>query len=166
MGGSEGLLIRGLCGWLIRSSAVDPHQPPIQPLLYTYSHTPQKKNQQVDMESNGKYVTVDGHEINYEIGEIDFGEPGTNGQHSFFQLLHMGQVRATAFFRVCGGLYVGWLLGGQSSIRPSINQSINPSTSRCPPLAPTPHNATNSPQPINSPNSLHIGCPRGLYRLC
>lgn len=44
------------------------------------------------MESNGKYVTVDGHEINYEIGEIDFGEPGTNGQHSFFQLLHMGQV--------------------------------------------------------------------------
>jgi glucose-6-phosphate isomerase len=45
------------------------------------------------MESNGKYVTVDGHEINYDIGEIDFGEPGTNGQHSFFQLLHMGQVR-------------------------------------------------------------------------
>ncbi|KAM3577896.1 hypothetical protein VYU27_000001 [Nannochloropsis oceanica] len=48
--------------------------------------------QQVDMESNGKHVTVDGEEINYEIGEIDFGEPGTNGQHSFFQLLHMGQV--------------------------------------------------------------------------
>lgn len=48
--------------------------------------------QQVDMESNGKHVTVDGEEINYDIGEIDFGEPGTNGQHSFFQLLHMGQV--------------------------------------------------------------------------
>ena len=44
------------------------------------------------MESNGKAVTVDGEEINYDIGEIDFGEPGTNGQHSFFQLLHMGQV--------------------------------------------------------------------------
>lgn len=44
------------------------------------------------MESNGKHTTIDGHEINYEIGEIDFGEPGTNGQHSFFQLLHMGQV--------------------------------------------------------------------------
>jgi glucose-6-phosphate isomerase len=47
---------------------------------------------QVDMESNGKHTTVEGLEIDYEIGEIDFGEPGTNGQHSFFQLLHMGQV--------------------------------------------------------------------------
>ena len=51
--------------------------------------------QKVDMESNGKHTTVDGHEIDYEIGEIDFGEPGTNGQHSFFQLLHMGQVNLT-----------------------------------------------------------------------
>mmetsp|Transcript_43164 Transcript_43164/g.101217 ORF Transcript_43164/g.101217 Transcript_43164/m.101217 type:complete len:595 (-) Transcript_43164:83-1867(-) len=48
--------------------------------------------QQLDMESNGKYVTRDGLEIDYPVGEIDFGEPGTNGQHSFFQLLHMGQV--------------------------------------------------------------------------
>jgi glucose-6-phosphate isomerase len=48
--------------------------------------------QQVDMESNGKHTTVDGHEVEYDVGEIDFGEPGTNGQHSFFQLLHMGQV--------------------------------------------------------------------------
>lgn len=45
------------------------------------------------MESNGKHTTVEGLEIDYEIGEIDFGEPGTNGQHSFFQLLHMGQVQ-------------------------------------------------------------------------
>jgi len=48
--------------------------------------------QQLDMESNGKHVTRDGLEIDYPVGEIDFGEPGTNGQHSFFQLLHMGQV--------------------------------------------------------------------------
>jgi len=47
--------------------------------------------QQLDMESNGKHVTRDGLEIDYPVGEIDFGEPGTNGQHSFFQLLHMGQ---------------------------------------------------------------------------
>lgn len=47
--------------------------------------------QQVDMESNGKGVTVDGEEIDYDIGEINFGESGTNSQHSFFQLLHMGQ---------------------------------------------------------------------------
>jgi len=47
--------------------------------------------QQLDMESNGKSVTKSGLEIDYAVGEIDFGEPGTNGQHSFFQLLHMGQ---------------------------------------------------------------------------
>lgn len=47
--------------------------------------------QQLDMESNGKSVTRDGLEVDYPVGEVDFGEPGTNGQHSFFQLLHMGQ---------------------------------------------------------------------------
>eukprot|EP00541_Cyclophora_tenuis_P011169 CAMPEP_0116561648 /NCGR_PEP_ID=MMETSP0397-20121206/11703_1 /TAXON_ID=216820 /ORGANISM="Cyclophora tenuis, Strain ECT3854" /LENGTH=391 /DNA_ID=CAMNT_0004087821 /DNA_START=21 /DNA_END=1196 /DNA_ORIENTATION=- len=47
--------------------------------------------QQLDMESNGKYMTRHGLEIDYPVGEVDFGEPGTNGQHSFFQLLHMGQ---------------------------------------------------------------------------
>jgi glucose-6-phosphate isomerase len=47
--------------------------------------------QQVDMESNGKVMTKHGVEVDYPVGEIDFGEPGTNGQHSFFQLLHMGQ---------------------------------------------------------------------------
>jgi glucose-6-phosphate isomerase len=47
--------------------------------------------QQVDMESNGKVMTKHGLEVDYPVGEIDFGEPGTNGQHSFFQLLHMGQ---------------------------------------------------------------------------
>lgn len=44
------------------------------------------------MESNGKRVTKSGKRVKYDIGEVDFGEPGTNGQHSFFQLLHMGQV--------------------------------------------------------------------------
>lgn len=47
--------------------------------------------QQLDMESNGKHVTRDGLVVDYDVGEVDFGEPGTNGQHSFFQLLHMGQ---------------------------------------------------------------------------
>lgn len=47
--------------------------------------------QQVDMESNGKYMTKFNIPIDYPVGEIDFGEPGTNGQHSFYQLLHMGQ---------------------------------------------------------------------------
>lgn len=40
------------------------------------------------MESNGKGVAMDGTPLNYHAGEIDFGEPGTNGQHSFYQLIH------------------------------------------------------------------------------
>ena len=46
---------------------------------------------QVDMESNGKRVTTSGEPLDYFVGEVDFGEPGTTGQHSFFQLMHMGQ---------------------------------------------------------------------------
>lgn len=40
------------------------------------------------MESNGKGVSIDGVPLPFEAGEIDFGEPGTNGQHSFYQLIH------------------------------------------------------------------------------
>ena len=46
--------------------------------------------QQLTMESNGKYVTVDGTEVTYATGPIYWGEPGTNGQHSFYQLIHQG----------------------------------------------------------------------------
>lgn len=46
--------------------------------------------QQLDMESNGKHVNRDGESIDYSTGPIIFGEPGTNGQHSFYQLLHQG----------------------------------------------------------------------------
>jgi glucose-6-phosphate isomerase len=46
--------------------------------------------QQLTMESNGKSVTVDGLPVNYPTGPVYWGEPGTNGQHSFFQLLHQG----------------------------------------------------------------------------
>ncbi len=48
--------------------------------------------QQVDMESNGKNVTLDGRKVDFRTGEVGFGEPGTNAQHSFFQLFHQGQV--------------------------------------------------------------------------
>ena len=44
--------------------------------------------QQADMESNGKYVTRDGARVDYTTGPVLFGEPGTNGQHSFYQLIH------------------------------------------------------------------------------
>jgi len=46
--------------------------------------------QQMDMESNGKRVNRNGEPIKYETGPVIFGEPGTNGQHSFYQLLHQG----------------------------------------------------------------------------
>ncbi|MFG0255743.1 MAG: glucose-6-phosphate isomerase, partial [Rhodopirellula sp. JB053] len=46
--------------------------------------------QQLTMESNGKTTTVDGRKVGYETGLIYWGEPGTNGQHSFYQLIHQG----------------------------------------------------------------------------
>jgi glucose-6-phosphate isomerase len=46
--------------------------------------------QQLTMESNGKHVTVDGAPVDYPTGPIYWGEPGTNGQHSFYQLIHQG----------------------------------------------------------------------------
>jgi glucose-6-phosphate isomerase len=46
--------------------------------------------QQLTMESNGKHVTGDGVRVDYQTGPIYWGEPGTNGQHSFYQLIHQG----------------------------------------------------------------------------
>src|SRR6202035_4900526 len=46
--------------------------------------------QQLTMESNGKHVTLDGEVVDYQTGPIFWGEPGTNGQHSFYQLIHQG----------------------------------------------------------------------------
>ena len=57
--------------------------------------------QQVDMESNGKRVTLDGTPLDFQAGEVNFGEPGTNGQHSFYQLLHQGRVVPADFIGFC-----------------------------------------------------------------
>jgi glucose-6-phosphate isomerase len=46
--------------------------------------------QQVEMESNGKLVDIEGKPVGFDTGEVVFGEPGTNGQHSFYQLIHQG----------------------------------------------------------------------------
>lgn len=54
--------------------------------------------QQGDMESNGKTVDRNGHRVNYSTGPIVWGEPGTNSQHSFFQLLHQGSKLTPADF--------------------------------------------------------------------
>lgn len=54
--------------------------------------------QQLTMESNGKYITLDGEPVDYQTGAIYWGEPGTNGQHSFYQLLHQGTKLAPCDF--------------------------------------------------------------------
>jgi len=46
--------------------------------------------QQLTMESNGKHVTLEGKRVDYQTGPVYWGEPGTNGQHSFYQLIHQG----------------------------------------------------------------------------
>lgn len=54
--------------------------------------------QQLDMESNGKYIDRDGKPVSYQTGPIIWGEPGTNGQHAFYQLLHQGTKLVPADF--------------------------------------------------------------------
>jgi glucose-6-phosphate isomerase len=54
--------------------------------------------QQLDMESNGKSVTLDGSPVGVQTGPIVWGEPGTNGQHAFFQLIHQGTKLVPADF--------------------------------------------------------------------
>jgi glucose-6-phosphate isomerase len=67
--------------------------------------------QQVDMESNGKAVALDGSPLAFEAGEINFGEPGTNGQHSFYQLMHQGRVVPADFIGFCKSPYPTFLDG-------------------------------------------------------
>ncbi|MGU7779858.1 glucose-6-phosphate isomerase [Burkholderia sp. PU8-34] len=57
--------------------------------------------QQLDMESNGKSVTLAGERVDYATGPVIWGEPGTNGQHAFFQLLHQGTAVIPADMIVC-----------------------------------------------------------------
>ncbi|XP_052008227.1 glucose-6-phosphate isomerase-like [Xyrauchen texanus] len=56
--------------------------------------------QQGDMESNGKYITVNGGQVNYHTGPVVWGEPGTNGQHAFYQLIHQGTRMVPADFLI------------------------------------------------------------------
>ncbi|MBN2048818.1 MAG: glucose-6-phosphate isomerase [Spirochaetales bacterium] len=75
-----GIFERNILGY--RSTALLPYS---QALLRFPAHL-----QQLDMESNGKQVNRRGEPVSYPTGPVVFGEPGTNGQHSFYQLLHQG----------------------------------------------------------------------------
>jgi glucose-6-phosphate isomerase len=62
--------------------------------------------QQLTMESNGKHVMLDGKPVTYQTGQVYFGEPGTNGQHSFYQLIHQGtQMIPCDFIAFCRSLH-------------------------------------------------------------
>lgn len=58
--------------------------------------------QQGNMESNGKYVDRNGHAVDYQTGPIIWGEPGTNGQHAFYQLIHQWHQNGTVRFHRSG----------------------------------------------------------------
>ena len=82
-------IILGLLGvWYNNFFAADTHA--IYPYCQ-YLHRFPAYLQQLDMESNGKRVNRDGEFVDYSTGPIIWGEPGTNGQHAFFQLLHQGK---------------------------------------------------------------------------
>jgi len=82
-------VLLGLCG-LWNSTILDLPVRGIIPYCEALSRFP-AHIQQVDMESNGKRVNVAGEPLDYGCGEIILGEPGTNAQHSFFQLIHQGR---------------------------------------------------------------------------
>ena len=78
--------------------------------------------QQLTMESNGKSVTLGRHAVAYETGPIYWGEPGTNGQHSFYQLIHQGT-------RLIPCDFIAFMAGAQSigpAPRPADGQRIRP----------------------------------------
>ncbi len=84
----NGALLDALIGVYLRNVFLYPYSA-ILPYSQALSRFPAHL-QQLDMESNGKQVNRDGNPISYSTGPVIFGEPGTNGQHSFYQLLHQG----------------------------------------------------------------------------
>ena len=81
--------ILGLLGRLVRRTSSTPRPTACFP-YDQYLHRFPAYLQQLTMESNGKHVTLDGARVDYDTGAIYWGEPGTNGQHSFYQLIHQG----------------------------------------------------------------------------
>ncbi|WP_369211889.1 glucose-6-phosphate isomerase [Streptomyces flavofungini] len=85
---SNGPLLLGLLGiWYGNFHDAQSHA------VLPYSHYLSKFTaylQQLDMESNGKYVTRDGEEVEWQTGPVVWGTPGTNGQHAYYQLIHQG----------------------------------------------------------------------------
>jgi glucose-6-phosphate isomerase len=90
----------------IRANAILPYA---QALVRFVAHI-----QQVDMESNGKRVDMNGHPVDFSTSQVIMGEPGTNGQHSFYQLLHQGPDVISCDF-----------IGFQKSTNPIMSEPIS-----------------------------------------
>ncbi|MFA6549653.1 MAG: glucose-6-phosphate isomerase, partial [Candidatus Margulisiibacteriota bacterium] len=78
--------------------------------------------QQVEMESNGKLVDINGNPVDFATGEVIFGEPGTNGQHSFYQLLHQGTLVVPADF--IGFIEPQYAVGSASATEVTHHQEL------------------------------------------
>ncbi len=97
-----------------------------QATTFFYLHIPPKHStlpMQVSMESNGKGVSITGERLPFEAGEVDFGEPGTNGQHSFYQLIHQGRVIPCDFIGIVKSQQSVYLK--VSHLQPSVNPTIH-----------------------------------------
>ena len=109
--------------------------------------------QQLDMESNGKCVDRDGQRVDYETGPIIWGEPGTNGQHAFYQLIHQGTELIPADFLAAG-----------RDARPR-SATITPSWS--PTASPRPRRWPSArPRPRSGPSWRSRGCRARRSRRC
>ncbi|MCR5760879.1 MAG: glucose-6-phosphate isomerase [Sphaerochaetaceae bacterium] len=84
----NGVLLDAMAGVYLRNALGYPYSA-VLPYSQALNRLP-AHFQQLDMESNGKHVNRNGEKIDYHTGPVIFGEPGTNGQHSFYQLLHQG----------------------------------------------------------------------------
>jgi glucose-6-phosphate isomerase len=104
--------------------------------------------QQLTMESNGKHVTLDGASVDYQTGPVYWGEPGTNGQHSFYQLLHQGtQPIPCDFIGFCQALNP---LGGQHDLLMANLFAQSEALAFGTLSAPTPHRMFEGNRPSNT----------------
>jgi glucose-6-phosphate isomerase len=104
--------------------------------------------QQLTMESNGKHVALDGRRVDYQTGPVYWGEPGTNGQHSFYQLLHQGtQPIPCDFIGFCRPLNP---LGAQHDLLMASLFAQSEALAFGTTTAPTPHRAFEGNRPSNT----------------
>jgi glucose-6-phosphate isomerase len=106
--------------------------------------------QQLTMESNGKRVTLDGRTVNYDTGAIYWGEPGTNGQHSFYQLLHQGTRLIPCDF---------------IAFRPQLNPLGGTTTCCSPTSSPRPRRSPSARPPKRSESRRHARPARAASRV-